>query len=75
MKYDCTKTVDFVHEQERLCQHNTCGSGKCPLYVVCKYTFEIYSDLCVVPIEDQIEIVQKWSDENPVIDLDEDEKE
>ena len=56
MKYDCTKTLDYHHEKERLCASFDCGyEHSCPL-----------TDTdCNDVTEEHIRIVQKWSDEHP----------
>lgn len=61
---DCTKTVDFLREWGRMCQPGIfCCS--CPLArdgatTGCKPMMKEHPD-------DAIEIVQKWSDEHPVM--------
>ena len=64
MKYDCSKTIEFIHENNRLCAYyfeNDNPSercGKCPLF-----KFD-----CGEPdaMDDEyIRTVQKWSDEHP----------
>lgn len=56
-KYDCNKTLDCIHEQKRLCDSMLSCSAGCPL--------KEYN--CVLQSMDQesIDILQKWSDENP----------
>lgn len=55
MKYDCTKTLDFSHEYDRLCHSFDCD--ECPMHTRCADASEI--------TEEHIAIVQKWSDEHP----------
>lgn len=60
---DCTKTVEFIRELVRLCDSNSLCSG-CPLHneqESCEGTPSEYLS------EDAISIVQKWSDEHPVM--------
>lgn len=63
---DCTKTAEFMREWERMCVTFD-GCEKCPIR-----TEEIGNGLsCVETIQrhqtDAIAIVQKWSDEHPVM--------
>ena len=63
---DCTKTVDFLREWGRMCDTYD-GCEKCPIR-----TKEIGNGLsCVETIQrhqtDAIDVVQKWSDEHPVM--------
>ena len=56
-KYDCNKTLDCMHELKRVCdRYKMCGEG-CPLY----------GQNCVAQTmtQTEIDILQKWSDENP----------
>lgn len=56
-KYDCSKTLDYIHEQKRLCHSMpTCSAG-CPLK----------GRSCAMEDMDQegIDALQKWSDEHP----------
>lgn len=59
-KYDCTKTIDYAHELQRMCAANDDGracSG-CPLFGLgCSESKDI--------TERYVSIVQKWSDEHP----------
>lgn len=60
-RYDCTKTLDYFHEKERLCDsfiNEEYGCTKCPL-------FKFYR--CTIATEEYISIVQKWSDAHPEI--------
>lgn len=61
-KYDCTKTIDYVHELKRMCAalrpRPSRNCLECPLV-----------DLDCLAVKDitekHIAIVQKWSDEHP----------
>lgn len=61
---DCSKTVDFIHERERMCNFYKNCEG-------CPATDLVAEDtmLCAAYeddfITDVISIVQKWSDEHP----------
>lgn len=64
-KIDCSVTVDFLSEIERMCNNRSCGSG-CPVFRLahkdsasCGYYLSKHPEFAV-------EIVQKWSDEHPV---------
>lgn len=63
MKYDCTKTVDFIHEIKRMYDSCTEISNEpcqsCPISGLCGEGFAEYLT------EGHIETVQKWSDEHP----------
>lgn len=58
-KYDCSKCLDYLHEQRRMCAY----------YVSCSHCDLWKNDIhCVCKIGDtqaKIDIVQKWSNENP----------
>ena len=58
-KYDCSKCLDYSHEHQRMCEakHTEIeGCGGC----------ELYDGECFSPSsQEKIDIVQKWSDENP----------
>ena len=59
-KYDCTKTIDYVHELQRMCAVNDdcCACSECPLLGHdCLESKDI--------TERHVAIVQKWSDEHP----------
>lgn len=59
---DCTKTVEFLREWSRMCDaHEECAT--CPLD---EPTSGRGCDVCNIP-DDAIAIVQKWSDEHPVM--------
>lgn len=60
-KYDCSKTLDYVHEMSRLCNSipvvgGTCDNSNCPLGHI---------TICSYPTQEHIDILQKWSDEHP----------
>ena len=58
MKYDCTKTLDFIHEFYRLCGLHPSG---------CENDCPFCGDNCHLDSfdEDKIALLQKWSDEHP----------
>lgn len=57
-KYDCSKTLDYVHEVARACdKYVSCSSG-CPLIN------RVCTNITNVTQED-IDAIQEWSDENP----------
>lgn len=65
-KIDCSITVNFFKEKERLTKNCTILCTDCPLdndnnkeYVNCTKLIGSYT-------EKAVEILQKWSDENPV---------
>lgn len=57
-RYDCNKTLDFIHEFHRMCdEYSVSACNDCPLEnKLCNPIEEIN--------EEMIAIVQKWSDEN-----------
>ena len=57
MKYDCSKTLDFLKERIRMCKaHVECE--KCPFIDIdCDYFNDITQEV--------IDGLQKWSDEHP----------
>ena len=60
-KYDCSKTLDYSHEVDRMCHaYNVCSQDNevCPLKESACYS-------AMVIDREKIDIVQKWSDENP----------
>ena len=64
-KIDCSVTVNFLREIERMCNNRSCGSS-CPVFRLayedsasCGYYLSKHPEFAV-------EIVQKWSDEHPV---------
>ena len=64
---DCSKTIDFFAEAKRLCDsRNVCMADatdkeQCPLLAFCAQKRPV----CAQDAEKAIEIVQKWSDEQP----------
>ena len=65
---DCSKTINFLSEFKRLCDSrdgcvaNAANKEDCPMFVVCDVCFGL---LCDEDVKTVIEIVQKWSDEQP----------
>ena len=58
-KYDCSKCIDYVHEQRRMCNiEYKKGCDSCKLDM-------IVGSCCIPSTQEMIDIVQKWSDENP----------
>lgn len=60
-RYNCSNTLDYFHEKERLCDsfiNEEYGCIKCPLFKSCRYT---------IVTEEYISIVQNWSDTHPEI--------
>lgn len=56
-KYDCSKFLDLRHEQKRVCaSYNICSDG-CPL--------KDYNCMLESIGQEEIDILQKWSDEHP----------
>ena len=59
MKYDCSRVLDYVHERNRMCDTiETCSD--CPLFKE--------NENCIAQSDinqEVIDIVQKWSDEQP----------
>lgn len=55
---DCNNTLTYAHELRRMCEaHHACQG--CPM----KHTFSCLTATRIN--EDQIKVVQKWSDSNP----------
>lgn len=65
---DCSKTIDFFAELNRLCDSRTgcvadvANKGQCPLFEVCDHTL---TTICAEDAIKAIEILQRWSDEYP----------
>ena len=62
-KYDCTKTLDYAHERNRMCNFCYLSCENCPMY-----KFDNYGCKCNTIRDitaDRIAIVQKWSNEHP----------
>lgn len=63
MKYDCSKTLDYDHEVNRMCKTiPTSPIGKCPN---CPLANIGGCSPASGLIQKTIDIVQKWSDEHP----------
>ena len=65
---DCSKTEEFFKELKRMCNKYRCtkynaSCSRCEIYQHC-YDFSCYSFVKNNPLK-AVEIVQKWSDENP----------
>lgn len=58
MKYDCSKTLDYVHERNKMCEYYEICEDGCPLRGVkgCRGVEYI--------TQKHIDIVQKWSDKH-----------
>lgn len=52
-KYDCAKTLDYMHVLDRICESNGC-CDKCPLPPW----------RCSLPRQQEIDIAQEWADEH-----------
>lgn len=57
-KVDCSKTLNFVKERNRICKHFIHDCDGCILY---DYHCSLVEDVT----QEDIDIVQKWSDEHP----------
>ena len=59
-KYDCNNIMDYGHELRRLCDsYPSCSdNGRCPL-------IDRYCDYLGRITQEEIDILQKWSDEHP----------
>ena len=63
---DCNKTINFLHELQRLCdsraqcEADVANEEQCPLFGICG---DLPTRICDEGAEAAIEIVQKWSDE------------
>lgn len=61
-KYDCSKILDYEHEQQRLCRsRENCyelDGDNCPLH-------GLYCNVLPKITQVEIDILQKWSDEHP----------
>lgn len=55
MKYDCSKTSEFMHEHKRICAYRC---DECPLFGFDCGELDAVND-------EYIRAVQKWSDEHP----------
>ena len=67
MKYDCTKTLDYAHEERRLCDSKI--KEKLGLRTHDCKDCELNNHPCSLAsgevTQTEIDIVQKWSDEHP----------
>lgn len=61
---DCTKTVDFLREWKRMCKNHNCND--CPLGNK-KHVSTLCRWYVIDECDNAIAIVQKWSDEHPVM--------
>ena len=65
---DCNKTINFLHELQRLCdsraqcEADAANEEQCPLFGICG---DLPTRICDEDAEAAIETVQKWSDEHP----------
>lgn len=55
--YDCSKTIDCIHEFRRRCDSIGCNYA-CPFWGTDNCNLESFD-------EDEIALLQKWSDEHP----------
>lgn len=62
---DCTKTVDFLREWSRMCEGRSCE--KCPISPHSVADRTSCNRYVASHPDDAIAIVQKWSDEHPVM--------
>ena len=60
MKYNCNKTLDFIHELDRMCKSNNEECVKCVFSYYCPDLGEIY-----LTTQKEINILQEWSDKHP----------
>ena len=67
-KYDCSKCLDYIHEEKRICAENKCECGRCVFRSTYGYCYSPDS-------QKKIDIVQKLSDEHPEKTILEDFKE
>ena len=65
---DCSKTIDFFSESNRLCNSRTACTAdaankeQCPMFEICE---DALTGLCAENVKTAMENVQKWSDEHP----------
>lgn len=66
-KVDCSNIVNFYKEKDRLTKNCTIRCEECPLSLVNNKSEEKYGcyDFINKHAEKAVEILQKWSDENP----------
>lgn len=60
-KYDCNKTLDYIHERKRMCASFLVCINSCPLAPLHSCGFSGTT-------QEHIAIVQGWSDEHPEMD-------
>lgn len=64
---DCSKTINFFPELNRLCSSrieckaDAANKEQCPLYVFCRQPLTIRAEEIITAVEN----LQKWSDEHP----------
>lgn len=68
MKIDCSNIVNFFKERDRLTKNCKIRCEECPLSRVNNKSKDQYGcyDFINKHAEKAVEIIQKWSDENPV---------
>lgn len=65
-KIDCSKTVNFLREYNRMCNSfNDYSCNDCPMYKYNNGELRYCENLIKEFPDRAIEIVQKWSDEHP----------
>lgn len=65
MKYDCNKTLDFLHEAKRMCSHTEYSCHDCELRCDHGCVFDNLPSKADGVTQESIDWLQKWSDENP----------
>lgn len=65
MKYDCNKTLDFLHEAKRICVSSGDSCHDCQLRYNHGCMFENFPYNADKITQEQIDWLQKWSDEHP----------
>lgn len=63
-KIDCSVTMNFLRERERMCHNSSCGSG-CPVFRLAREDSTSCDYYLRKHPEKAVKIVQKWSDEHP----------
>ena len=65
---DCNKTTNFFHELKRLCdsrarcEADAANKERCPMFGLCE---DALTKICVEDAIKLVEVIQKWSDEQP----------
>ena len=65
---DCNKTTNFFHELKRLCdsrarcEADAANKERCPMFGFCE---DALTRICVEDAIKLVEVIQKWSDEQP----------